>query len=64
LDKREHAKKLTPSEEISRAQSERVLNLINQRNFEEILKEVSPEQANKLIAQREKELEREIVRGG
>jgi len=61
LDKK-HLQSLTPKEKLAYTQSERLLEMINERSFQRILDEVAPEQAYKLIKLRERERAREYER--
>lgn len=49
LDKEVRTQGQSIQDRISRTQSERTLDIVTERNFQEILKDVSPEQAKKLI---------------
>ena len=51
---------ISPNQRLLRTQGGRVLNMVTERSFEEILRDLHPEQAKKLNNQRE----RERVRGG
>jgi hypothetical protein len=63
LDKHEYSQGQSVQEQMSRARAERALNLVTERNFQAILEEVEPQQAERLIRQRERELVRELING-
>ena len=62
LDK-EKERTATPQESIMQMQSERTLDRVNEQSLREILKNMRPEQAQKIVRQRELERVREHVRG-
>jgi len=51
----------TTRERLSRVQSERVLDIVTEHNFDEILKDMQPNQIEKLIKNRLQEIEREYI---
>lgn len=63
LDKKSRSHEQSVQDKIARTQSERTIDIVTERKFQEILKDVSPEQAKKLIEYRERERKRELARG-
>ena len=59
LEKESRLQNHSTQERIFRTQSERLLDIITERNFQEILQDMRPEQVENLIRQRQREIEQD-----